>query len=84
MMTGPAYNAKISSEGGRLNGLLKKDAPDERILDEFYLAALTRFPTSEEKSELMNFLARRASRRRETLAGLVWAIINSREFAHNH
>ena len=84
MVTGPAYNDKISSESGRLSGLLKKDAPDEQILDEFYLAALTRFPTSEEKSQLMNFLARRPSRRQETLTGLVWAIINSREFAHNH
>ncbi len=84
MVTGPAYNDKISSESGRLSGLLKKDAPDEEILDEFYLAALTRFPTSEEKSQLMNFLARRPSRRQETLTGLVWAIINSREFAHNH
>ncbi len=84
MMAGPAYNAKISSDGGRLSGLLKKDATDEQILDEFYLAALMRFPTPEEKSELLKFLAQRQSRREETLAGLVWAIINSREFAYNH
>lgn len=84
MMAGPAYNAKISSEGGRLNGLLKKGATDEQILNEFYLAALMRFPTPEEKSELLKFLAQRSSRRQETLAGLVWAIINSREFAYNH
>jgi hypothetical protein len=84
MMTGPAYNAKISSEEGRLSGLLKNDASDEQILDEFYLAALTRFATPEERSKLLNFLAQRSSRRQETLAGLVWAIINSREFAYNH
>ena len=84
MMTGPAYNAKISSEGGRLNGLLKKDATNEQILDEFYLAALTRFATPAERSKLLNFLGQRSSRRQETLAGLVWAIINSREFAYNH
>ena len=41
-------------------------------------------PTTEEKSELLKFLAQRSSRREETLAGLVWAIINSREFAYNH
>ncbi len=84
MMTGPAYNAKISREGGRLSGLLNKDASDEQILDEFYLAALTRFPTAEEKSELLKFLTQRSSRRQETLAGLVWATLNSREFAYNH
>ena len=84
MMTGPAYNAKISSEGGRLSALLKKDVSNEQILDEFYLAALTRLPTPGERSELLKFLAQRSSRRQETLAGLVWAIINSREFAYNH
>ena len=84
MMTGPAYNAKISSEDGRLSGLLNQNASDEQILEEFYLAALTRFPTAEEKSELLKFLAQRSSRRQETLAGLVWATLNSREFAYNH
>ena len=84
MMTGPAYNAKISGEGGRLSKLLNKNASNEQVLEEFYLAALTRFPTPEEKSELLKFLAERSSRRLETLAGLVWATLNSREFAYNH
>jgi hypothetical protein len=84
MMSGPAYNAKITSEGGRLSGLLKKGASDEEILDEFYVAALMRPPTKEEKSELLKFLSERSSRREETLAGLVWAVLNSREFAYNH
>jgi len=84
MMTGPAYNSKISSEQGRLSELLNRNASDEQILDEFYLAALTRLPTTKEKSELLKFLAQRSSRRQETLAGLVWATLNSREFAYNH
>ncbi len=65
MMSGPAYNAKISSEGGRLSALLKKGVSDEQILDEFYFAALMRPPTPEEKSELLKFLVQRPSRRRE-------------------
>ena len=84
MMSGPAYNAKVTSEGGRLSGLLKKSASDEEILDEFYVAALMRPPTKEEKSELLKFLSDRSSRREETMAGLVWAVLNSREFAYNH
>lgn len=84
MMAGPAYNAKVTSDGGRLSTLLKKGASDEEILDEFYVAALMRPPTKEERSELLAFLAQRSSRREETLAGLVWAVLNSREFAYNH
>jgi hypothetical protein len=84
MMAGPAYNAKISREGGRLDGLLRKQATDDQILEEFYIATLMRPPTTEEKSGLLKFLDQRSSRREETLAGLVWAILNSREFAYNH
>jgi hypothetical protein len=84
MMSGPVFNAKITREGGRLHALLKKNASDEEILNEFYVAALTRLPTNEEKTELLQFLGQRSARREETLAGLVWAIVNSREFAYNH
>ena len=84
MLSGPAYNAKVTRQEGKLSQLLKKGASDEEILDEFYVASLMRLPTTVEKSELLRFLAQRSSRREETLAGLVWAILNSREFAYNH
>jgi uncharacterized protein DUF1549/uncharacterized protein DUF1553/Big-like domain-containing protein len=84
MMAGPAYNEKIVSKEGRLNSLLEKSASDQDILDEFYLAALTRFPTEEEKAALLKFLSQRSPRRQEALASLVWSILNSREFAYNH
>ena len=84
MLAGPTYTSKISREGGRLDRLVKKGASDEQIIEEFYLAALTRLSTPREKAELLKFLDQRSSRRQETLAGLVWAIISSREFAYNH
>lgn len=84
MMSGPVFNAKITREGGRLSALLKKNVSDEEILNEFFVAALTRLPTSGERTELLQLLGQRSQRREETLAGLVWAIVNSREFAYNH
>ena len=84
MIAGPAYNSKISREGGRLNKLLRKGATDEQILEETYLAAFMRLPTPEERSELLKVLSQRTSRREEALAGLVWSVLNSREFAYNH
>jgi hypothetical protein len=84
MIAGPAFNSKISQPGGRLDQVLKKGASDEQILDEFYLAALTRPPTLAEKTALLKFLSERSAHREESLAGLVWAIVNSREFAYNH
>ena len=84
MIAGPTYNSKIAQEGGRLDQLLKNGDSDEQVIDAFYLAALTRFPTVQEKAALMKFLAQRSSHRQETLAGMVWALVNSREFAYNH
>lgn len=84
MWAGPTYTSKISQEGGRLDRLLKSGASDESIIEEFYLAGLTRWPTLEERADLLEFIQQRPSRRQETLEGFVWAVISSREFAYNH
>ena len=81
---GPAYTSKISKPGGRLDRLLGEEASDAEIIEEFYLASLTRFPTIREKTQLLGFLKERRARRKETLEGLLWALISSREFAYNH
>ena len=84
MLAGTTYTSKITQDGGRLDRLLKKNAPDGEIIDEFYLASLTRYPTANEKSQLLDFISRRPSNHREALADLVWALISSREFTYNH
>ena len=47
MYAGSTYNAKVLREGGRLDRLLKH-GPDGEVIDEFYMAALTRLPDSRE------------------------------------
>lgn len=84
MWAGPTYTSKISKEEGRLDRLLKNGASTEEIIEDFYLAALTRFPTAKERADLLEFMGKRSSRRKETLKGFVWAVISSREFAYNH
>ncbi|MFN0051005.1 MAG: DUF1549 domain-containing protein [Planctomycetales bacterium] len=84
MWAGPTYTAKIAEKGGRLDKLLAKEASDAAIIDDFYLAALTRPPTNEEQSQLLGFLAGRQERREQTLQGFVWALLCSGEFATNH
>ncbi len=84
MVAGPTYNEKIHQQDSRLNRLLRQGASDEQIIDEFYLAALTRRPTAEEKTELKRLIAPRARDRKQSLQNLVWAILTSREFTYNH
>jgi len=83
MLAGPTYTTKIVAPGGRLETMLKSGATNRQILDEFYWAALTRHPTTEEMNGLL--AAVEAQPKRESaLAGAVWAMISSREFAYNH
>ena len=84
MWAGQTYNEKISEKGGRLDTMLTNGATDRAIIDEFYLATLTRSPTNEEQSQLLSILARRPERREQTLQGFVWALLCSGEFATNH
>jgi len=84
MFAGPTYTSKISKPGGRLAKLLERSASDVEIVDEFYLAALTRAPTAAEKESLLAALAKQRGGRPAALENLLWAVLSSREFAHNH
>ena len=84
MMAGADYTSKITQAGGRLDDMIKSHASDAQIVDAFYLAGLTRLPIPKEKQKLLDFLSQRSSDRQERLARVVWAILNSREFAYNH
>ena len=82
MLAGPTYTSKIAIEEGRVARLLKAQASDRRMIEEFYLAALSRFPTPAERDAIRTWIGRRS--RREALEDLAWSLISSREFAYNH
>ena len=83
MLAGPTYNDKLAGKGSRLNRLVESAAPDNQVIEEFYLAALGRSPTRAETVQLLG-LIRQQSTREEGLKDFVWALISSREFAENH
>jgi len=68
---------------GRLARLLEEGSTNDAIIEEFYLATLSRFPRDDERAALNETLAA-ATNRRDSLTDLVWALINTREFAVNH
>jgi hypothetical protein len=83
MLAGETYNNKLWKEGGRVYELYRAGASDNEILDELYLAALTRYPARQERSALQRLMASSTSRE-EALRNLQWAVLTSREFAENH
>src|SRR5258708_30274132 len=52
ILAGTTYNDKLLEKGGRIDGWLTRKASDKEVVEELYLAALSRQPTQEESSEL--------------------------------
>ena len=83
MLAGRPYTAKLSQAGGRIDQLLAGGANNDQIVEELFLATLSRLPTRPEVAALQPLMAARESRR-EALEDLLWSLVCSREFTHNH
>ncbi|MBL8234645.1 MAG: DUF1553 domain-containing protein, partial [Bryobacterales bacterium] len=83
ILAGSSYIDRLGAPGGRLERMLSSGATDAKIVEEFYLAALTRLPEPEESREMLDLIAKRGDRN-AALREFVWALLSSREFAENH
>ena len=83
LLAGFTYTEKLTQPGSRLGSLLAASLSDREIIDEFYLVALSRSPTENERHKLAQLFAARSSRV-EAFTDFLWALIASREFAYNH
>jgi len=84
---GSTYTDKLSKPTGRIHQLVNSGASNRGIIEELYLAALARFPTAQERDDLLTAIAAEASQgssRSKVFEHLLWAILSSREFSENH
>jgi hypothetical protein len=81
---GDTLNQKLKAKNNRIEKLLAAKTTDETIVEEVYLAALSRYPASEEKAKLLALLAEAKDNRREAVEDLFWGILSSKEFLFNH
>jgi hypothetical protein len=83
LMTDAALLAKLQSPSSRLQQLLRGNKSDEQVLEDLFLATLTRPPTDAERQAFARNRSR-APDRRAAFADTLWALINTREFILNH
>ncbi|MDB5338134.1 MAG: Protein of unknown function (DUF1553)/Protein of unknown function [Planctomycetaceae bacterium] len=76
-------HAKLADPAGRVARLLAANQNDTQIIDELYMAALSRLPTAEERTNVARLITAAPSRK-EGLEDLLWALINSAEFVFLH
>ena len=80
LVNGPAINAKAPAT---IERLMKQTTTDRARVEELYLRVVGRPPTNRELRHWEQCLSRAASKQDE-LEDLLWALLNSREFAFNH
>ena len=70
-------------ETGRLKGLLAGERTDDEIVEELFLATLSRFPDGNERTSALQHV-QSAGDRASAFRDIVWSLINTREFILNH
>ncbi|MBI2424321.1 MAG: DUF1553 domain-containing protein [Candidatus Hydrogenedentes bacterium] len=83
LINGNTLDTAIKSGEGRLNTLLAAETPTPQVIEELYLAAMSRPPTPEEAQHLEAYVASQPDRRL-ALEDTFWSILNSKEFVFNH
>jgi len=83
LLNGDTVNGKIVHPRGRLQELLRAGKPDAEVVEELYLATLSRRPNSTEMNDAATLL-RSSSSKSEGFEDLLWGLLNSREFLFVH
>jgi len=82
MMTSNVVTKRIAGDGnGRVAKLLKSNMSDDQMIEELFLASLTRRPTSDEVEVAKRVIAKD---KKTGLENVQWALLNSTEFLVNH
>jgi hypothetical protein len=79
----PHVWAKISDEKGRVTRILKEFADDRQRVEEVFLATLGRLPRENELQACLAYLKQSESGEKG-LRGLMWGLINTKEFLVQH
>jgi hypothetical protein len=74
---------KLANGEGRVAKLIKEKATDEQAIDELYVAALCRPPTSEERGKTTVYISS-SPNRQPALEDVLWSLLNTKEFMFNH
>jgi hypothetical protein len=80
LISGPAINARLTEAAARL---LAAAGSERDAVERAYLRVLSRSPTASESRNWTRMI-RAGTSKQEPLEDLLWALLNSREFALNH
>ena len=80
LVNGRTISDAVADPKGRVAALILSATSDEGMVDELYLAALNRLPTTEERQRGFKYLSSGA--KAERAQDLFWALLNSKAFLY--
>ena len=83
LMNSPNLHRKVTGDDGRCAGMSKSDKTPTAIVEEVYLLAYCRLPSDTEKVAALKRFEKKDATRRSATEDLMWALINTPEFAFN-
>jgi hypothetical protein len=75
---------QLSAGAAALEQALKSSRSPAQVIDWLYLATLSRRPTHAESQRLADFVHKHGTDPRKAYRDILWAVLNSSEFALNH
>ena len=82
LVNGPTLARAVADPEGRISTLIVAGASNQELVEELYLATLSRFPTSAE-NELAEKVLNHSDSRTRAGQDLLWALLNSNGFLFN-
>ena len=79
----PRVWEKLRDANGRVAKLARASGDDASKVDELFLATVSRLPTSDERSACLSYL-KAAESPEKGLQGVLWGLLNTREFVVQH
>ncbi len=82
---GDTLNKKLGAKGNRIEKWMEAKLEPEKLVEEVYLTAFSRFPKEEEKGKLVAIVKSvKEEERRAVVEDVFWALLSSKEFLFNH
>ena len=81
---GRTLHSKVVARDNRIGKLLKSAADDATLVEQLFLATLSRYPSTAERELAESALANQAADRRRAAEDLFWALLNHPEFLFQH
>jgi hypothetical protein len=83
MMADQGLVGRLQSGRTRVKTMVTANKTDEELIEELFLATVSRFPTRDEKAKCVDHLKQTANRQ-NACNDILWALLNTTEFIFNH